>query len=105
MEIVYRAFDGMIFNSEKDCTEYEATASWIPHGAKLYDRDMNEIRYIGGNEFAEAYDTCEYIELMEDTTFDEWAIFGNNWGYYTNGLGAKGLYIWNERDYRWDFIR
>ena len=115
MDVIYRAFDGVEFDTEERCHEYEEsiTNKWI---ITVYSLDCEEhkIDFTGKN-----LTYCEQCEAVEELINQSAAVkFGNEESYrrvrYDVGLCiedkgrriddvTEGIFVWNEERERYEF--
>ena len=90
----YVADDGMEFDTEKECLDYERKQMKIKDNFVLYDKDFNKIDINDINNY-------EYLCIISDV--QGVAEYLRNWGGFCDGLDDIGLYRLND-DGNWEFV-
>lgn len=92
MEIIYKAFDGKIFDDEDDCLFYEKTLT-----LKFFSKDIVCLDEKGNlisveDDFDYVYRRTQFLKIQTD----EAANFIYNVYGYKIGNGTKGLFYYDE---------
>lgn len=90
----YVADDGMEFDTEKECLDYEREQMKIKDNFVLYDKDFNKIDINDINNY-------EYLYIISDV--QGVAEYLRNWVGFCDGLDDIGLYRLND-DGDWEFV-
>jgi len=90
----YVADDGMEFDTEQECLDYEREQMKIKENFVLYDKDFNKIDI---NDT----DNYEYLYIISDV--QGVAEYLRYWVGFCDGLDDTGLY-WLNGDGDWEFV-
>lgn len=90
----YVADDGMEFDTEQECLDYEREQMKIKDNFVLYDKDLNKIDINDINNY-------EYLSIISDV--QGVADYLRNWVGFCDGLDDIGLYRLNDEG-EWVFV-
>lgn len=91
----YVADDGMEFDTEQECLEYENKQMKIKDNFVLYDKDFNKIDDINDT------DNYEYIYIISDV--QGVAEYLHYWVGFSDGLNDTGLF-WLNDEGEWESV-
>lgn len=94
----YVADDGMEFNTEKECIEYEKNLCDIKNSFLMYDENFNLI----DTETTYALDHARYLYVL-DNAQDAALYLKEEWGF-GDGISGTGIYIAREEEFGWDSV-
>lgn len=100
--IQYRAVDGVLFDDEQECQEWEWRVTHEPHSICLRNKDFVPYNPNSIGEMEEAIYAAAYIEVANVRSWDEdldW--LREYWGFGSNGIKHPGTYKYDWDNFEW----
>ena len=104
--IRYRAWDGIMFENEEECIEWEWKTTHEPHSICFRDKDFVPYNPKSYTEVDRAIEEAEYIEIANIDGWEkdlDWLI--EYWGFCDRGIECTGTFEWDWDNAEWFEVR
>jgi hypothetical protein len=101
--VQYMAYDGILFDDEDACLEYELKRTRIPKSITLWDDKMTYLDATTEEGVDEAWQKAEYVEIADIQSWREdvdW--MASYWGCRFEGVEGPGFYKYNWNIQEWE---
>lgn len=100
--ISYRSWDGIMFDDEDECREWEWKTTHEPKSICFRDEDFMPY---GAESYAEVEMACDAADYIEIANIKGWAEdldwLGECWGFVHNGIMHPGTYKFDWDKQKW----